>query len=97
MKILKYLILINSILFSQSPDSLFHLANGYYVNEDFEDAIIKYEQLAQIYENEDLYLNLGNSYFKIGQLVTFRIKRNNISNGKILLEKVRVLRNEKKI
>ena len=68
MKILKYLILINSILFSQSPDSLFHLANGYYVNEEFENAIIKYEQLAQIYENEDLYLNLGNSYFKIGQL-----------------------------
>ena len=35
--------------------------------------------------------------FKIGQLVTFRIKRNNVSNGKILLEKVRVLRDEKKI
>ena len=31
--------------------------------------------------------------FKIGQLVSFRIKRNNIENGKILVDKVRLVEN----
>ncbi len=38
-----------------------------------------------------------NKKFKTGQLVKFRIKRNNVYNGKILLDKVRVLTDEKKI
>ena len=68
MKFFIYLIFINSILLSQSADSLFQLGNRYYVNEQFDKAIDEYEELAKKYENEDLYLNLGNSYYKIGQL-----------------------------
>ena len=36
----------------------------------------------------------NNKKFKTGQLVKFRIKRNNVYNGKILLDKVRVLTDE---
>ena len=68
MKFFIYLIFINSILLSQLADSLFQLGNRYYVNEQFDKAIDEYEELAKKYENEDLYLNLGNSYYKIGQL-----------------------------
>ena len=57
MKFFIYLIFINSILLSQSADSLFQLANRYYVNEQFDKAIDEYEELAKKYENKDLYLN----------------------------------------
>ena len=45
------------------------------------------------YSNKTKY----NNSFKIGQLVSFRIKRNNVYNGKILLDKVKVLEDEEKI
>ncbi len=38
----------------------------------------------------------GDNIFKVGQIVKFKIKRNNIHNGKILLEKIKLVeKNEK--
>ena len=34
--------------------------------------------------------------FKVGQIVKFKIKRNNIYNGKILLEKIKLLNTNEK-
>ncbi|MBL7029792.1 MAG: hypothetical protein ISR89_01325 [Candidatus Marinimicrobia bacterium] len=55
-------------LFSQTPDSLFMRANRYFETEQFEAAARAYEKLSAQVEHEDLYLNLGNAYFRIGNI-----------------------------
>ncbi|MGY6561263.1 MAG: tetratricopeptide repeat protein [Luteibaculaceae bacterium] len=71
------LIVNNSIVFGQNnapnikvedPTSLFEEANALYQNENFEDAINLYESILGAYESPELYLNLGNSYYKSGQV-----------------------------
>ena len=55
-------------LFAQSPDSLFNRANRYFETEQFEAAARAYEKLSAQVSHEDLYLNLGNAYFRIGNI-----------------------------
>ena len=57
-----------SIVATQSSDSLFQLGNTYYENEQYETAARTYEQLENDYSHEYLYLNLGNSYYRMGEL-----------------------------
>ena len=57
-----------SIVATQSSDSLFQLGNTYYENEQYETAASTYEQLENDYSHEYLYLNLGNSYYRMGEL-----------------------------
>jgi len=57
-----------SIVTTQSTDSLFQLGNTYYENEQYETAASTYEQLENDYSHEYLYLNLGNSYYRMGEL-----------------------------
>ena len=57
-----------SIVTTQSSDSLFQLGNTYYENEQYETAASTYEQLENDYSHEYLYLNLGNSYYRMGEL-----------------------------
>ena len=68
MKLLKLSILPLTFALSQSPDSLYQLGNNYYVNEKYDQAINIYEEISSRFEHEDLYLNLGNSYYKVGAL-----------------------------
>ncbi|MFH1244966.1 MAG: tetratricopeptide repeat protein, partial [Candidatus Omnitrophota bacterium] len=49
--------------------ALFSQGNGYYAQEKFDQAITAYEQeLSLGRESGPLYYNLGNAYFKSGQL-----------------------------
>ena len=65
-------IIINLVLFSisssQNADSLFQLGNYYYENEQYENAVKNFEQLEKDFTHEFLYLNLGNSYYRMGEL-----------------------------
>ena len=65
-KEIKIILFASSLLFCQSPDSLFVKGNNYYNNKDFTNAIKSYEDI--IYQglyHADLYFNLGNSYYNL--------------------------------
>ena len=55
---------------AQSATELFERGNEAYRNEDFEQAIQHYQQILEDKQvtNAALYFNLGNAYFKTGQL-----------------------------
>tara|TARA_B100001142_G_scaffold24720_1_gene22527 strand:+ start:63 stop:761 length:699 start_codon:yes stop_codon:yes gene_type:complete len=53
---------------SQNADSLFQLGNYYYENEQYENAVKNFEQLEKDFNHEYLYLNLGNSYYRMGEI-----------------------------
>ncbi|MBT5385427.1 MAG: hypothetical protein HOG73_05640 [Candidatus Marinimicrobia bacterium] len=55
-------------LFAQAPDSLFNRANRYFETEQFAAAARAYEKLSAQVEHEDLYLNMGNAYFRMGNI-----------------------------
>ena len=68
---MKFLI-INLVFFSlatsQLADSLFQLGNYYYENEQYEMSVNTFEQLEKDFTHEYLYLNLGNAYYRMGEL-----------------------------
>ena len=68
MKILNKLLLLLSVSVCQNTDSLFQLGNDYYLDEKYDQAINTFEKISKDYEHEDLYLNLGNSYYRVGML-----------------------------
>lgn len=54
---------------AQSPDDLMNTANKFYQEQQYDHAIISYNKiLTQGFESSSLYYNLGNSYFKTGNL-----------------------------
>jgi tetratricopeptide (TPR) repeat protein len=68
---LKFLIInlfLLSLSLSQNADSLFQLGNYYYENERYELAVENFQQLEQDFTHEFLYLNLGNSYYRMGEI-----------------------------
>lgn len=69
--ILMFLILqiITSKSLAQSPDDLMKTANNFYQEQQYDQAVISYNRiLTQGFESSSLYYNLGNSYFKTGNL-----------------------------
>lgn len=57
------------LLFTQTtPCDLYNQANQAYEHEDYYKAIELYEQAASTTKNGKLYYNLGNAYFKSGQI-----------------------------
>ncbi len=72
MKPLKWI--IPGILFivcswaQENPDSLFFRGNQLYEQEQYQGAVQTYEQLLTGVENADLYYNLGNAYYRLGNL-----------------------------
>ena len=68
MKFIIIKLVLFSISFSQNADSLFQLGNYYYENEQYENAVKNFKQLEKVFNHEYLYLNLGNSYYRMGQL-----------------------------
>lgn len=68
-KIFFLLLIIANTITAQNVDSLFFAANELYRNGAFEEAIEKYQEV----ENQDtvsseLYLNLGNAYYKLNKV-----------------------------
>ena len=50
------------------PESIFRQANGYYQKGDYSKAFDQYQQLiAAGYQSGNLYYNLANTYYKLGQ------------------------------
>ncbi len=69
-KIFASIVLVGFSLVSKSnPDSIFVKANEQYSNSKFEEAAQLYQMLIDSgFQNVDLYYNLGNTYFKLGQI-----------------------------
>jgi tetratricopeptide (TPR) repeat protein len=66
--ILMFLLSCN-LLNAQELESLMQTGNDFYQNKQFEDAIGSYESiLKQGYFSSDLYYNLGNSYYRTGNI-----------------------------
>ena len=68
MKFLIINLFLLSLSLSQNTDSLFQLGNYYYENERYELAVENFQQLEQDFTHEFLYLNLGNSYYRMGEI-----------------------------
>ena len=68
MKFLIINLFLLSLSLSQNADSLFQLGNYYYENEQYEKAVKNFEQLEKDFNHQYLYLNLGNSYYRMGEL-----------------------------
>ncbi|MDX9924446.1 MAG: tetratricopeptide repeat protein, partial [Ignavibacteriaceae bacterium] len=68
-KILMILFIFSSLLFAQSETQLFNEGNRLYKEKQFNEAIQKYRAILNLNKaNSSVYYNLGNSYFRIGQL-----------------------------
>ncbi len=55
-------------LFAETPEQLFDEANQAYRQAKYTEAIKKYEQIADGNMSGDVYYNLGNAYYKAGNL-----------------------------
>ena len=71
-KILIYISLALSILSAQAtiePDSLYQMGNDAMLQEDFNKAIVAYEQILDFGRSHpDLYYNLGNAFYRLNQI-----------------------------
>ena len=68
-KILFLMLIIANSVTAQNADSLFVSANNLYKNGAFEKAIEKYKEIeAQNLVSTELYLNLGNAYYKLNKV-----------------------------
>ena len=61
-------IIVLQALFAQSNNDLFSSANELYKMNDYQSAIRNYEQILSSSEHEDIYYNLGNAYFRNGDI-----------------------------
>lgn len=62
-------ILFGSLAFSQEAQNMLEKANELYRNEEYDKAIEIYSQVEnQGYSNYEVYYNLGNAYYKIGNV-----------------------------
>ncbi|MBL0073070.1 MAG: tetratricopeptide repeat protein [Bacteroidetes bacterium] len=58
-------------LYGQSEQEIFAAANKLYMDEKFDKAIEKYEQLVTMKKvSADVYFNLGNAYYKTGNFAS---------------------------
>ncbi len=62
------LLLLSVNLWAINADSIFARGNSHFENENFFQAIRTYEQLLNHVEHEYLYYNLGNAYYRIGNI-----------------------------
>ena len=67
--ILFLLLMIANVVVAQNVDTLFVSANELYRNAAFEEAIKKYKKIeSQDTVSSELYLNLGNAYYKLNKV-----------------------------
>lgn len=63
-----YLLLLVSNLFAVNGDSLFVRGNYYFDDEKYVQSARSFEQLLNSVEHADLYYNLGNAYYRMGEV-----------------------------
>ena len=68
MKFIIINLVLLSLALSQNVDSLFQLGNYYYENEQYDIAVKNFQELEKDFTHEYLYLNIGNSYYRMGEL-----------------------------
>ena len=69
MRILIIFVFFSSNIFSKNFDQIFSEANEYYNNSRYLESIQLYENiLSEGWESDNLYFNLGNSYFRQNQI-----------------------------
>ena len=69
MRILIIFVFFSSNVFSKNFDQIFSEANEYYNNSKYLESIQLYENiLSEGWESDNLYFNLGNSYFRQNQI-----------------------------
>ena len=61
-------IVMSSASFAVQNSDLFVQANDFYKADNFEAAIQHYNEILITHEHEDIYYNLGNSYFRNGEI-----------------------------
>lgn len=67
-------LLAGSLPAQQNAQQLFHQGNQYFQKGDYQRAVQAYQKiLAEGYESGELYYNLGDAYFKMGQLGKARL------------------------
>ena len=64
-----YLALLVSNLIAANADSLFVQGNYYFDDEKYIQAARTYERMLISVEHADLYYNLGNAYYRTGEVV----------------------------
>ncbi len=57
-----------NIIIAQNYNELFQIANNHYNADDFTQAISSYEEILARVEHEDVYYNLGNAYYRNGDI-----------------------------
>jgi len=68
-KLLIVLLLASINSFASDLDSLISIGNGYYQNNEYENAVLTYEKIISSgYESANLYYNIGNAYYKSNNL-----------------------------
>ena len=55
-------------IFAQGYNELFQVGNNHYIADDFIQAISTYEEVLASVEHEDIYYNLGNAYYRNGDI-----------------------------
>lgn len=62
-------VLAAAIMLNASPDTDFHEANSFYEKGEFEKAADLYQKIIdEGYESSEIYYNLGNSHYKLGNI-----------------------------
>lgn len=57
------------VVHADNNQELFDLANDYYSQEKFDDAITMYDSILKLgYESAEIYFNLGNAYYKVDDI-----------------------------
>jgi len=68
-KIFLILFTLCSFVFSQAQDEVIKSAEAAYIQEDYTKAIELYNDVLKVHgESAEIFYNLGNSYFKVGQI-----------------------------
>ncbi|MBN2105551.1 tetratricopeptide repeat protein [bacterium] len=63
------LFLIAGWLAADSPQNFFEQGNQYYIQGEFENALMAYQEIVKLgYESGPLYFNIGNCYYKLGNI-----------------------------
>lgn len=64
-----FILFLSQMLWSQTPEELFNLANADFRNGKYESSIVQYEKIIKEgFQSSELYYNLGNAYYKLNKI-----------------------------
>ncbi len=65
---------VRAVMAAADPEAAFFDANNCFAEERYEEAIVLYEQILQTHPSANVYYNLGNAYFQLGELGQARLQ-----------------------